>query len=175
MGNKVVLKGYTKKPTITTTDSKVIVAAGDDCNPEEPTDDGSSAFSNLATMAGLSIPFLMGGAKIPAATIAAAGLMAGMPAAQGQAVECASTAIEVEIYLDSTADEIVMRNAQSGDFETCPPESLYWEHHPSVYGGYKGCVGEKAYYPCPQDSQGIWEEGGNLYAQYPVNYVNGEW
>ena len=61
-----------------------------------------------------------------------------------------------------------MREAKSGDFEVCPPESLYWKHHPNVFGGYEGCVGEKGYYPCAQDSQGVWEEGGALAAKYPL-------
>jgi hypothetical protein len=29
------------------------------------------------------------------------------------------------------------------------------------------------YYPCAQDSQGIWEEDGALVAKYPINW-NGE-
>jgi hypothetical protein len=32
-------------------------------------------------------------------------------------------------------------------------------YHPLIYGGYEGCVGEKAYYPCGQDSQGLDDPG----------------
>jgi len=80
--------------------------------------------------------------------------------------------IEVDIYVDSTAtvNDLVMMDAQSGDYEVCPPETLYWKHHPDVFGGYEGCVGEKGYYPCGVDSQGIQEEEGELYAKYPINW-----
>lgn len=45
---------------------------------------------------------------------------------------------------------------------------MYWEHHPTVYGGYKGCVGEKALFPCAQDSQGV--ANAELFAKYPINW-----
>lgn len=51
------------------------------------------------------------------------------------------------------------------------PSALYWKHHPKVFGGYEGCVGEKGYYPCAQDSQGIDDEGGDLAAMYPTNWT----
>ena len=47
---------------------------------------------------------------------------------------------------------------------------LWWKHHPSVYGGYEGCTGEKYFYPCAQDAQGIMDEGGELYDMYPINW-----
>jgi hypothetical protein len=58
-------------------------------------------------------------------------------------------------------------------FSFLPKTGVWWKHHPKVHGGYEGCTGEKAYYPCGQDSQGIWEENGDLYAMYPLNW-NGE-
>jgi hypothetical protein len=53
--------------------------------------------------------------------------------------------------------------------------ALYWSHHPMVYGGYEGCVAEKAYYPCAQDWEGIddEEEEGSLEAKYPLAW-NGQ-
>ena len=66
-----------------------------------------------------------------------------------------------------------MRDYQSGDFEVCPPETLWWKHHPDVFGGYEGCVSEGAYWPCATDSQGVTEEGGALASKYPLVW-NGE-
>jgi hypothetical protein len=57
------------------------------------------------------------------------------------------------------------------ELERLPPfTALYWKHHASVFGGYEGCVGEKTYYPCAQDSEGITEEEGVLYKMTPINW-----
>ena len=45
------------------------------------------------------------------------------------------------------------------------PQSFYWKHHPDVYGGYEGCVGEKGLVPCAE-SQGY--DGESLYSKYPT-------
>ena len=107
------------------TNGKLVVSAGDSCTA--PVDTGSGA-SSLTTAAAMGVPLLFGGAaRMPAVTMVAAaatGLLSTLPQANAQTVsECETATIEVEIYLDTTADEIVMREAQSGDFEVCPPES----------------------------------------------------
>jgi hypothetical protein len=45
---------------------------------------------------------------------------------------------------------------------------MYWEHHPSVFGGYQGCVAESGLYPCASDALGVNTEDGEFYAQSPV-------
>jgi len=57
-------------------------------------------------------------------------------------------------YSLATLDACTMKEANGGQFEICPPESFYWEHHPSVFGGYTGCVGENLLIPCGQDGFG---------------------
>jgi hypothetical protein len=158
MGNKVVLKGYGKMPMVETVGSTLSVAAGNGCEEETSGGDSpgteESSATSLNQVIGFTLPFLFGtSARLPAATVAVAmatGFLGASPFASAQVsvtTECQLAPIDVEIYIDATSDEIVMQNSKSGDFEVCPPESLYWKHHPDVYGGYEGCVGEKGYYP----------------------------
>jgi hypothetical protein len=159
-GNKVVLKGYGKMPMIDYVGSSLSVAAGVGCEtpdvdvPGTDTEDPSSAATTLNQVIGFTLPFLFGSSvRLPTATVAVAmatGFLAASPMASAQVTtttECQLAPIDVEIYIDATSNEIVMQNSQSGNFEVCPPETLYWKHHPDVYGGYEGCVGEKGYYP----------------------------
>jgi hypothetical protein len=158
MGNKVVLKGYGKMPMVETVGRVLSVAAGNGCEEtkevDSPGTDESSA-SSMNQVFGFTLPLLFGAsARLPTATVvvamAATGFLGASPFASAQVTvttECQLTPIDVDIYIDATSDEIVMQNSKSGDFEVCPPESLYWKHHPDVYGGYEGCVGEKGYYP----------------------------
>lgn len=62
-------------------------------------------------------------------------------------------------------DEEIMRMYKGGQFNECPPETMYWEHDESVYGGYAGCVGENLYTPCEQDGfdTASFEEGTKFY------------
>jgi hypothetical protein len=161
-GNKVVLKGYGKMPMLDYVGNSLSVAAGVGCETSgvdvpgtgTGTEEPSSAATTLNQVIGFTLPFLFGSSvRLPTATVAVAmatGLLSASPFASAQVsvtTECQLAPINVEIYIDASSDEIVMRNAQSGDFEVCPPETLYWKHHPDVYGGYEGCVGEKGYYP----------------------------
>ena len=172
MGNKVILKGYDKMPMIETEFGQVTVSAGEACDSiAKPEGEATSSASKLL---GLALPFLLGTSSGGIGSGLAFGLASGL---LGHAIvdaqttsECDVVPIEVDIYVDATADEIVMRSVQSGDFEICPPESFYWKHHPTVYGGYEGCVGEKSYYPCPQDSQGV--EDKELISSYPLMWDN---
>ena len=50
-----------------------------------------------------------------------------------------------------SADDLIMQAHSSGQYEACGPEQLMWTHHPDVYGGFSGCVGENGYNPCAQD------------------------
>jgi hypothetical protein len=171
VGNKVIFKSFTRMPVVKEVDGILSVTAGDSC---AGTAAGTSAASMLTSSLGFAVPMLCGlGAGLSATTVATAaalgGFLANAPSALAQTAECEIVPIEVEIYTNTTSDEIVMLEVKGGDYDECPPESLYWKHHPDVYGGYEGCVGEKFYYPCPQDSQGLEEEGGDvLRAKYPI-------
>jgi hypothetical protein len=156
----VVLKGYGKKPILFYAGTSLSVAAGVGCEtsgvdvPDTDTEEPSSAATTLNQVIGITLPFLFGSSlHLPTATVAVAmatGFLGAIPFASAQSsvtTFCQLAPIDVEIYIDATSDEIVMQNSKSGDFEVCPPESLYWKHHPDVYGGYEGCVGEKGYYP----------------------------
>jgi hypothetical protein len=172
MGNKIILKGYEKMPVIETEVGQVTVRAGEAC--DSVTVPEGEATSSASKLLGFALPFLLGTTSGGIGSGLAFGLAGGL---LGHAMvdaqttsECALVPIEVDIYVDATADEIVMRSVQGGDFEICPPESLYWKHHPAVYGGYEGCVGEKSFYPCPQDAQGV--EDKELIASYPLMWNN---
>lgn len=182
VGNKVIFKGFSKTPIVGMDDGVLTVSAGENCAsddtldpPDNPDGEATSSAAKAVNFLGIALSFLSG--QSAGTSIVSAGAFAfafsllefSQPVlADGTVSECDLDPIEVEIYVDTTADEIVMREAKSGDFEVCPPESLYWKHHPDVYAGYEGCVGEKGYYPCAQDSQGVWEEGGALAAKYPL-------
>jgi hypothetical protein len=173
IGNKIVLKGYGKMPMIETAVGQVTVTAGEACDSvaQPPADETTSSASKLL---GFALPFLLGttsGGIGSGLALGLAGGLLGHAMVDAQTTsECDIVPIEVDIYVDASADEIVMRSVLSGDFEICPPESMYFKHHPSVYGGYEGCVGEKSLYPCPQDSQGV--EDKNLIASYPLAWNN---
>lgn len=61
------------------------------------------------------------------------------------------TPIDIEIYQDYAA--LANEDYKSGTYDTCPPEAFYWKHHPTVYGGYEGCVGEKYLFPCADSAE----------------------
>ena len=54
---------------------------------------------------------------------------------------------------DSTMDigDCVAQMMSAYPYSPCPAESFYWEHDPSVFGGYSGCVSENGLMPCAQD------------------------
>jgi hypothetical protein len=188
MENKVVFKNYDRELMLEVRGSVLSVTAGALCDegsppggvdPSEDPSEGSSARAGLASsVVGFAAPFALGlsmGLPVPLAVAASTvgGLLNNVPRAEAQFTsECDLVLIEVDIYVGDMANEIVMREAQSGNFEVCPPESLYWKHHPKVFGGYEGCVGETGYYPCAQDSQGIRDSLGDglLRDKYPLNW-----
>jgi len=156
-------------------DGTMSITAGESCieapiveTPVE-TETASSA-TKLLQYAPLFFGMRYGGVTGSLSIVLTAAFMGKTVMADTVVSACDLVPIEVEIYVDITANELVMQEVKSGDYDVCPPETLYWKHHPSVFGGYEGCVGEKALYPCPQDSQGVWEEDGALAAKYPINW-----
>lgn len=119
-GNKIVLRGFEAQPVIEEIDDTIVIKAGSPCketgtpadDPTTPTAATSMAVGGLSMLLGRSaIPMLMGLTFL------------GHSAYAQNAVECQLLPIQVEIYVDATVDELVMRDFQSGDFEVCPPES----------------------------------------------------
>lgn len=74
--------------------------------------------------------------------------------------------IDVEIYINTNQE--IMKQHRAGTHDICPPETFYHEYHPNVYGGYKGCCGEKYIVPCSQDGQGT--DRNKLYERMPFNF-----
>lgn len=61
--------------------------------------------------------------------------------------------LNLTIYQDPA--DIISYQYKTGNYMACPAESQYYEYHPKVFGGYKGCVSEAGFYPCAQDNGGI--------------------
>ena len=80
--------------------------------------------------------------------------------------------VETEMVTEDVTTQVT-KFFQTGDYEVCPPETMYWKHHPDVFGGYEGCVAERGLYPCASDALGVTLEGGDFYEQSPV-YWDGE-
>jgi hypothetical protein len=160
-------------PMMEVVDDVLVITAGEDCGdkttpvattpvsspisaptaaaPTQPVAGSSAGASwtndarrTLATV----VAFGVGG--WPAAAAVVLGTLG--PAEAQTAVECQLTPITVQVYVGTASDEIIMHEAKSGDFEVCPPEAFWWKHHPDVYGGYEGCVGEEGYYPCGESN-----------------------
>lgn len=155
-GSKVILKDYSDEPVVTTLDDGIIfISSGGPCGV---TDESSSSAESLFTAIS---PLVMAHAGvISPLTAVASYFLLGSPFAS--AAECSST-MTIEIY-----EDVNERIHESEKSLTCPPESFYYEHHPSVHGGYSGCVGEKYLLPCAQDAQGADDSG--LYAKTPINW-----
>ena len=147
-----MLMNYESEPIVTTgSDGIVEITAGSPCEEE------SSATSALTSIT----PLLMAPAGIisPLAAIASYIILG---SSYVSAMEC-SDSITIEIYQDVNA--LIHDDVKSLE---CPPESFYFEHHPTVYGGYSGCVGEKYFLPCAQDAQGA--DDLALYGKAPINW-----
>jgi hypothetical protein len=84
----------------------------------------SSAVSSLF---GVSLPLLFGrSVGISSALITTLALTMSSSSSSAQQADvpaCEPLSIVVDIYVDTTADDIVMMNSQSGNYEVCPPES----------------------------------------------------
>ena len=124
-------------------------SSGTDTTPEEPEDpvtisktpegeEGALKSSAVRNFLGLSVPLLVGrsmgissgvGSALMTTLALTSSSTPWVHAQEMVASECEIVPIEVDIYVDSTADEIVMMGAQSGDFEVCPPESKLYQRH----------------------------------------------
>ncbi len=149
--NTIVLKGYDAEPIVTVEDGIITV------EPGEPCGESSAAFSVMASVS----PLIMANSGLisPLTGLASFFVMGGFPfasAAEGHS-------ITIDIYTD--VNSIIHEDAKS---MTCPPESFHYSHHPTVHGGYTGCVGEKYLLPCGQDAQGASDSA--LYSKYPINW-----
>lgn len=187
VGNKVVLKGFAVEPVVEVADGVVTVTAGEPCEdlvsitksePEEksPIVDGetefefpSAAAGGMKQFLGFSLPFLVGRSSMTtgAALFTTLALTSSSaPFVGAQEAACDLAPIEVDIFMDTeaTPSDMVAMEAQTGQYNMCPPESTYWEYPEEIFGGYKGCVGEKALYPCPNDASSI----GDIYDQTPI-------
>ena len=142
MDSKVIFKNYARMPMLTTNpDGVVSVVAGDACDSlsvvdsDPPSDvEEGSASSKVSKVLSVLLPVALGNmAGLPGTLSAGLGLVAfgasDLMQVSAQDVgdigveACDIVPIDVEIYVGTTSDEIVMREFQSGDFETCPPES----------------------------------------------------
>jgi hypothetical protein len=163
-GSRIVFKSYETEPLVTMMSDGVIdISAGAPCDDK---DDGgvdvtSSAFSVLGSMS----PLIMAHAGF-ISPLAAVTTYLIMGSTFAQAQTGGTGPITIEIYTD--VDALIHEDTGS---MTCPPESFHFEHHPSVHGGYAGCVGEKYLLPCGQDAQGA--DDLALYGKTPINW-NGE-
>lgn len=124
----MVFKEYTKEPVVQLEGDVLTVTAGEDCGEIIPETEDESSARAITSIVGTAAA-LLSGAGWPVATAFALASQLGMAQAQSTS-ECQLTPIEVMVYVGAEANEIVMRESQSGDFEVCPPESLYWKHHP---------------------------------------------
>lgn len=115
-----MLKEFDREPIVNVNDGVISVSAGATC------EDSTAAPMDSAAMLAVGLPFLFGHstAGVIGSSLMGLALMGRSSNAQSTS-ECEIVPIEVDIYVDAMADEIVMRDAQSGDFEVCPPESTY--------------------------------------------------
>jgi hypothetical protein len=198
VGNKVILSGYDYEPVVAMSEDGMVVrvSAGTPCgltgpgdqpdgttesgdDTEDPTTGGGeeeSSSSSATKLLSFGIPMVLGGQKTGLVSAMTAFTMLSLsssflPQVVGQDIvsECELVPIEVEIYVDALADDIVNAAYKTGsEYEACPPETMYWKHHEYVHGGYEGCVAERGLYPCASDALGVSDEEGLFYQQSPV-------
>jgi hypothetical protein len=142
VGNKIVLRGYLYDPVIEEGEGGVLqVSAGGPCedppeglNPDpDPPGDGDDPESSAGTAQYLGwglASMLMGTRSALAGSTLALGMTVGFlssaPTAMAQTdiiSECELAPIEVEIYVDTMASELVQMAYKTGDYEVCPTES----------------------------------------------------
>jgi hypothetical protein len=77
------------------------------------------------------------------------------PYANAEGHSACANEIMIEIYTDAAPSVMDLEAYVEEEFKTdeCPTESMWWKHHPSVYGGYEGCVAEKYLSPCAFDTR----------------------
>ena len=118
---------------------------------DTPIDSGSLAM--------FGVSYLLGA---PALLTAASLLLATIPFSSAEEIP----SITVDIYID--VDKLLVADSGNSD---CPPETMLWKHHDSVFGGYEGCVSEKYLYPCAQYARP--ESDWNV-EKLPLAYLDGE-
>jgi hypothetical protein len=124
MGNKIVLKGFSTEPVVSIVDGVVTVSAGEPCDGTAPTSPTApTAPTESAAYMAMGLPFLFGRSAAGVLGSSLVGMTLLGRGASAQTAACQIAPIEVDIYVDASSDEIVMREAQSGNFEVCPPES----------------------------------------------------
>jgi hypothetical protein len=133
--NKVVLRGFSREPMVVMEGGVLTVSAGEPCDGSAPTADdsagvpttGTSSASAAFAFLNFGLPIFLGrgvSSGVGSALLTTLALSASAPFAGAQeTAACESVPIEVDIYVGGAANELVMREAQSGDFEVCPPES----------------------------------------------------
>lgn len=146
-GNKIVLKNYKRVPMVSNQGDFIAITAGDSCEDVQGPDDAKtiapSGGNTLGHALALAIPVALTATGIPGYASAALGFLSlgsigRFPLAVAQtdslkplddfvdeSTACNQVPITVDIYVDETVNELVMRDAQSGDFEICPPESTF--------------------------------------------------
>lgn len=138
-GNKVVLKNYKRMPMVTDEGGVIAISAGDSCEDLGPDDVKTVAPSSgnaIGHALAFAIPVALSATGIPGYAAAALGFLSlgaigkfplteAQPGFVDETTACNLVPIEVEIYVDASVNELVMRGAQSGDFEACPPESRF--------------------------------------------------
>jgi hypothetical protein len=167
VGNKVFIKNYEAKPVKSTVCffcSDILLSAGDTCavSTSAPTKAPTKApvTPTSAAFAVSALSFLSGGGSLGMVLSLFVGLFMSVSADDS----CSN--VEIEINQDYT--DLINYDFKSGDYNECPPETVYYKHHPLAFGGYEGCVSEKYLYPCPQDNEGM--RSASLYAKYPYNW-----
>lgn len=153
-GNKIVLKGYDYEPEVDVGSDMITISAGSPCKDDGdvggdvPDDGGGAAFSAAAGL-GVTSLFSKNAIALGLATLAFSA-----PYASAAAHGCANEII-IEIYTDAApvAPSTDLEAYVEEEFKIgeCPTESMWWKHHPSVFGGYEGCVAEKYLSPCAFD------------------------
>lgn len=146
-------------PEVTTSGEELIISAGEPCDAA-PSSTMSPTLDESGSLAMFGLSSYLFGA--PAFVTAASLLLAMAPLSSAEEVP----SITVDIYID--VDKLL--HADTGNSE-CPPETMLWKHHDSVFDGYEGCVSEKYLFPCAQYARP--EIDWNV-EKLPLDYVDGE-
>lgn len=121
--------------------------------------------SKAATSGAIS---MLASAFMPARAAITLGLAAYL-AVGATAQSCDDSGVTVEMA--GMAEPLINVAAKTGFSDPCPAETMYWEHEPDVFGGYKGCVAENGLLPCAQD--GFSGLGAMTSLQKPYTYEDG--
>jgi hypothetical protein len=136
------LRGYKYEPIVSENEDGVLeVSVGEPCDgsgfapipdPDAPDLNESSSAASVSKLLGWGLAALVGRNNALAGSTLAMGMTVGLLSSSAPTVvaqqediiaECDLVPIEVEIYVDSMADELVQMEYQTGEFEICPPES----------------------------------------------------